>query len=84
MPLSTITGPCAGTPFQFRSPDVGAHAWLLLEAKHSFGPTYKFTTSPEVGPGATVDTSRLGYSLLLGQGGPFGNTLSYHVNGGSS
>jgi hypothetical protein len=30
----------------------------------SFGPTCRFVSSPEVGPGATVDTLKLGYPLL--------------------
>jgi hypothetical protein len=30
----------------------------------SFGPTCKLTSSPEVGPGATVGTLKLGYPLL--------------------
>jgi hypothetical protein len=31
----------------------------------SFGPTCRLTSSPEVGPGATVVTLKLGYPLLL-------------------
>jgi hypothetical protein len=31
----------------------------------SFGPTYRLASSPEVGPGATIGTLKLGYPLLL-------------------
>jgi hypothetical protein len=30
----------------------------------NFGPTYRLISSPEVGPGATVDTLKQGYPLL--------------------
>jgi hypothetical protein len=30
----------------------------------SFAPTYRLASSPEVGPGATVGTLKLGYPLL--------------------
>ena len=33
---------------------------------------------------SSVGTSRLGYPLLLGQGGPSETTLSHHANGGLS
>jgi hypothetical protein len=36
-----------------------------MKQSTSFGPTYRLATSPEVGPGATVDTLKLGYPLLL-------------------
>jgi hypothetical protein len=32
--------------------------------RSSFGPTCKLASSPEVGPGATVGTLKLGYPLL--------------------
>jgi hypothetical protein len=41
----------------------------MLGAKHNYGPTYGFATSPEVSPVASVDTPKLGYRFLLGQGG---------------
>jgi hypothetical protein len=34
----------------------------------SFGPTCKLVSSPEVGPGATVDTLKQGYPLLPYEG----------------
>lgn len=36
-----------------------------LKQDDNFGPTFRFVTSPEVGPGATVGTLKLGYPLLL-------------------
>ena len=33
--------------------------------RSSFGPTCRLASSPEVGPGATVGTLKLGYPLLL-------------------
>jgi hypothetical protein len=82
MPLSAIMEPCAGMPFQFRSPGVGATGMMPSQVKHIYGPTNKVTTSPKVGLGATVGTSRLGYPLLLGQGKPSGTTLCHHANDG--
>ena len=38
------------------------------EPNHSSGPTCRFVTSPEVGPGATIGTLYQGYPLLLQQG----------------
>jgi hypothetical protein len=67
-------------PLQFRSPHVGGHRHDDLEAWRSYGPTSEFATSPEVGLGTTVGTSRLGYPLLLDQGGPSGATLNHHAN----
>jgi hypothetical protein len=37
----------------------------MLRRSTSFGPTYRLASSPEVGPGATVGTLKLGYPLLL-------------------
>jgi hypothetical protein len=37
----------------------------MLRQSTSFGPTCRLTSSPEVGPGATVGTLKLGYPLLL-------------------
>jgi hypothetical protein len=37
----------------------------MLTRSTSFGPTYRLASSPEVGPGATVGTLKLGYPLLL-------------------
>jgi hypothetical protein len=37
----------------------------MLMRSTSFGPTYRLASSPEVGPGATVGTLKLGYPLLL-------------------
>jgi hypothetical protein len=36
-----------------------------MKQSTSFGPTYRLVSSPEVGPGATVGTLKLGYPLLL-------------------
>jgi hypothetical protein len=38
-----------------------------MEQHATFGPTYEFTTSPEVGPGTFVGTLYMGHPLLLGQ-----------------
>jgi hypothetical protein len=37
----------------------------MLTRSTSFGPTCRLASSPEVGPGATVGTLKLGYPLLL-------------------
>jgi hypothetical protein len=37
----------------------------MLKQSTSFGPTCRLASSPEVGPGATVGTLKLGYPLLL-------------------
>jgi hypothetical protein len=37
----------------------------MLRQSTSFGPTCRLASSPEVGPGATVGTLKLGYPLLL-------------------
>jgi hypothetical protein len=37
----------------------------MLTQSTSFGPTCRLASSPEVGPGATVGTLKLGYPLLL-------------------
>jgi hypothetical protein len=37
----------------------------MLRRSTSFGPTCRLASSPEVGPGATVGTLKLGYPLLL-------------------
>jgi hypothetical protein len=35
-----------------------------LRRSTSFGPTCRLVSSPEVGPGATIGTLKLGYPLL--------------------
>jgi hypothetical protein len=45
---------------------VASHTKLTQDT--NFGPTYRLVYSPEVGPGATVDTLDQGYPLLLCQG----------------
>jgi hypothetical protein len=45
------------------APPVTSHA--MLRRSTSFGPTCRLASSPEVGPGATVGTLKLGYPLLL-------------------
>jgi hypothetical protein len=37
----------------------------MLRQSTSFGPTCSLASSPEVGPGATIGTLKLGYPLLL-------------------
>jgi hypothetical protein len=37
----------------------------ILRQITSFGPTCRLASSPEVGPGATVGTLKLGYHLIL-------------------
>jgi hypothetical protein len=52
----TDGGLAAGTPITNQ---------VMLRQRTSFGPTYRLASSPEVGPGTTVSTLKLGYPLLL-------------------
>jgi hypothetical protein len=54
----------------------------MLGTRCRDGPTCGFTTSPEVGPGASISTTRIGYPLMLGQGRTLVAILSHIVTCG--
>lgn len=53
----------------------------MLGAKHNYGPTCGFATSPKVSPMASVGTPKLGYPFLLGQDGTLVVIHSHIVTG---